>query len=101
MNLVRYMCIGVAAVGLSVSAYAAELKVGLKSEPSSIDPYHNLGPNNAFGTHIFSHLVGSDQNQQHYPDLAVSWKPINDTTWNSNLEKMSNGMTAAHSLQMM
>jgi len=88
MNLVRYMCIGVAAVGLSVSAYAAELKVGLQSEPSSIDPhYHNLGPNNGFATHIFGTLVGSDENQQHYPDLAVSWKPVDDTTWEFKLRE--------------
>ena len=63
-------------------------RVGLKSEPSSIDPhYHNLGPNNGFATHIFGTLVGSDENQQHYPDLAVSWKPINDTTWEFKLRK--------------
>ena len=77
-----------AAALFSFSATAAEFTIGLKSEPSSIDPhYHNLGPNNAFSTHIFGTLVGSDQNQQHYPDLAVSWKPISDTTWEFKLRK--------------
>lgn len=88
MKLSHILTAGLISVGMSISAYAAELRVGLQSEPSSIDPhYHNLGPNNAFGTHIFSHLVGSDENQQHYPDLAVSWKPVNDTTWEFKLRK--------------
>ena len=70
----------------TVVSEAAELRVGLKSEPSSIDPhYHNLGPNNGFATHIFGTLVGSDENQQHYPDLAVCWKHVHDTTWEFKL----------------
>ena len=69
-------------------ASAKDLTVGLKSEPSSIDPhYHNLGPNNSFSTHIFDSLVGTDENQQHYPNLAISWKPIDDTTWEFKLRK--------------
>ena len=88
MKLMRLFFIGISAMFISASAFAEELRVGLKSEPSSIDPhYHNLGPNNAFATHIFSSLVGSDENQQHYPDLAVSWEPINDTTWEFKLRK--------------
>lgn len=88
MKLIRFFAIGFAALSISANAIADDIRVGLKSEPSSIDPhYHNLGPNNAFATHIFSSLVGSDENQQHYPDLAVSWKPINDTTWEFKLRK--------------
>ena len=71
MNMLRLFTLGMAAMLISANAMAAELRVGLKSEPSSIDPhYHNLGPNNAFATQIFSSLVGSDENQQYYPDLA-------------------------------
>ena len=88
MKLTRIITIGIAAIGLSFAANAADLRVGLQSEPSSIDPhYHNLGPNNGFATHIFGALVGSDENQQHYPDLAVSWKPIDDTTWEFKLRQ--------------
>ena len=88
MKFSRFLAVSIAAIGLSVSANAADLRVGLKSEPSSIDPhYHNLGPNNGFATHIFGTLVGSDENQQHYPDLATSWKPVNDTTWEFKLRK--------------
>ena len=69
-------------------AFSENLKIGIKGEPSSIDPhYHNVGPNNMFGNNIFSHLVGQDENQQAIPDLATSWKPINDTTWEFKLRK--------------
>ena len=88
MTVLRLFSLGIAAMLFSATAMAAELRIGLKSEPSSIDPhYHNLTPNSAFATHIFSTLVGSDENQQHYPDLAVSWEPINDTTWEFKLRK--------------
>ena len=88
MKFIRFCAISFAALSFATSAIAADITVGFKSEPSSIDPhYHNLGPNNAFATHIFGSLVGSDENQQHYPDLATSWKPINDTTWEFKLRK--------------
>ena len=88
MRLIKTFLVLFVSILLSNLSFAKDLTVGLKSEPSSIDPhYHNLGPNNAFATHIFGTLVGSDENQQHYPDLATSWKPINDTTWEFKLRK--------------
>ena len=67
---------------------AAELVIGSKLEPSSIDPhYHNLGPNNAVGRHFFDRLVDTNETQQLGPGLAVSWKAINDTTWEFKLRK--------------
>jgi peptide/nickel transport system substrate-binding protein len=88
MKLKHIITMSVAAIGLSFAANAAELRVGLQSEPSSIDPhYHNLGPNNGFATHVFGALVGSDENQQHFPDLAVSWKPVDETTWEFKLRQ--------------
>ncbi len=75
------------AVPATVSA-AGELTIGLKSEPSSIDPhYHNLGPNNALARVIFDRLIMPDEKQQLRPGLAVSWKPIDDTTWEFKLRE--------------
>ena len=69
-------------------AWAAELRVGLALEPSSIDPhYHNLTPNNAFARHIFDRLVHTDDTQQLGPGLAISWKPTGDTTWEFKLRE--------------
>lgn len=73
---------------LVAPASAAELKIALSSEPTSIDPhYHNLSPNNALATHIFGSLIEQDETQQLKPGLALSWKPINDTTWEFKLRQ--------------
>jgi len=65
---------------------AQELKIGLGSEATSIDPhFHNVGPNNALRKHIFQGLVGNDENQKNVPELAASWKPISDTDWEFKL----------------
>jgi peptide/nickel transport system substrate-binding protein len=70
------------------SVSAAQFVIGSKLEPSSIDPhYHNLGPNNAIARHIFDRLIDTNETQQLGPGLAVSWKAINDTTWEFKLRK--------------
>jgi len=83
---IRLFAIGLAACASIASAKAAELRIALSSEPTSIDPhYHNLGPNNAFSTHIFDSLVIPDNQQKPTPGLAVSWKAVSDTVWEFKL----------------
>lgn len=66
----------------------AELKIGLKAEPSSMDPhYHNLTPNNMMATYTFDKLVKQDNKQNLKPGLAISWKPISELTWEFKLRK--------------
>ena len=75
-------------VALTGAVGAKELTIGLASEPTAMDPhFHNLGPNNAMSTHIFSRLVEMDEKQNLMPGLATSWEPINDTTWEFKLRK--------------
>src|SRR5476649_3037026 len=75
-----------AALPGSVTAGAQELKIGLKTEPSSLDPqYHNLGPNNQIAAHIFDPLIAKDDKQLPIPALATSWKTISDTVWEFKL----------------
>ena len=90
------MKIGRVLLGAAVLALAAgpslaaegTLIIGLKAEPSAIDPhYHNLGPNNSMATHIFSRLIEQDAKQRLMPGLALSWKAINETTWEFKLRK--------------
>lgn len=67
---------------------AQELKIGLSSEPSALDPhYHNLGPNNAMRRHMFDSLILQDEAQQLTPGLATSWKPTDETTWEFKLRE--------------
>ena len=72
----------------ATAAAAQDLRVGLAAEPTAMDPhYHNLSPNNSLLSHIFQSLVGQDERQRMEPELAESWKAINDTTWEFKLRK--------------
>lgn len=82
---------GVVALTAIVAASAAsaeKITIGLASEPTSMDPhFHNLGPNNAISTHIFDRLIMQDEKQRLMPGLALSWKPVDDLTWEFKLRK--------------
>lgn len=78
---------GILAFGVGVAS-AEKLTIGLASEPTAMDPhFHNLGPNNAMTLHIFDRLVDQDDKQRLIPGLAVSWKPIDDLTWEFKLRE--------------
>ena len=84
--------IGLAALAvttLSGPLQAADIVIGIRSEPSSIDPYfHNLGPNNAMLGHIFDRLNDwTPKMDKMFGRAASSWKAINDTTWEFKLKK--------------
>ncbi|WP_133771903.1 ABC transporter substrate-binding protein [Enterovirga rhinocerotis] len=75
-----------ALAGAACPAAAQELKIGLASEPTSIDPhFHNLGPNNGIRRHIFEGLVSTDDRQTLVPGLAASWRSIDEKTWEFKL----------------
>jgi peptide/nickel transport system substrate-binding protein len=75
-------------LGAAVPSQAKDLKIALASEPTSIDPhFHNLTPNNSLAMHFFDALVIFDEKQRVTPGLAVSWKTIDDLTWEFKLRK--------------
>ena len=75
-----------ASFSFTAGAPAQELKIGLSAEPSAMDPhFHNLTPNNSILKHIFGRLLEQDENQLLKPGLAVSWKALDDTTWEFKL----------------
>jgi peptide/nickel transport system substrate-binding protein len=71
------------------------LKIGLSSEPTSMDPhYHQATPNDAMTSHMFETLVGQDAKMDLIPRLATAWKAVDDTTWEFKLRdgvKFANG----------
>tara|TARA_E500000331_G_scaffold357654_1_gene420218 strand:+ start:1655 stop:3244 length:1590 start_codon:yes stop_codon:yes gene_type:complete len=78
----------VVTIVFAAAVKAQTLRIGLGTEPTSIDPhYHNLGPNNQIAQHFFSRLIEQDEKQRLMPGLAKSWKAINDTTWEFKLRK--------------
>lgn len=88
MTFTRITVVAVAALGTTFGATAQELTIGLKAEPSAIDPhYHNLGPNNQIRHHMFESLVWQDENQRLSPMLATSWTATDETTWEFKLRE--------------
>jgi peptide/nickel transport system substrate-binding protein len=86
MKTIRHLL--AAALLAAGAANAQDLRIGLASEPTAMDPhFHNLSPNNSMLSHVFEALVGQDEMQRHRPALAESWRAIDDTTWEFKLRK--------------
>jgi peptide/nickel transport system substrate-binding protein len=72
----------------AVGAKEREVAIGLKAAITSIDPhYHNLTPNNSMLRQIYEPLIANDSNQKLVPALAVSWKALDDLTWEFKLRR--------------
>jgi peptide/nickel transport system substrate-binding protein len=78
-----------------VLATAQELKLGLKSEPTAMDPqFHALTTNIQIVQHVFEGLVAIGADLQLRPQLALSWQNISDKVWEFKLRpgvKFSDG----------
>ncbi|MCL2893701.1 ABC transporter substrate-binding protein [Brenneria tiliae] len=67
-------------------AYGADLNIGLATSTTSMDPqFYVGGANSSMARNIFDGLVVQDEKQQIAPALAVSWKIIDDKTWEFSL----------------
>jgi peptide/nickel transport system substrate-binding protein len=88
MSLIRWAgaVLTAAAVWVVLPAAAQELRIGLKAEPSSLDPqYQNIAANNEIALQLFDPLVARDDKQRPVPALALSWKAVSDTMWEFKL----------------
>ncbi len=75
-------------VAFAITAHAAELRIGLAADVTSLDPHYlNVAPNNNAAWHVFDALVHVDANARLVPGLAVSWRAIDPTTWEFKLRK--------------
>ena len=81
-SLMLALC-GVFAV---VPAGAADLRIGLSADVTTIDPHHMPSqPNLAVGYHVFDALTHVDEKARIIPGLAVSWRTLDSTTWEFKL----------------
>jgi peptide/nickel transport system substrate-binding protein len=65
-----------------------ELRVAIPWTPENLDPTMNLSSIRAqIGVSLFDSLVGRDRDGKIVPELAESWKLLNDTTWQFKLRK--------------
>jgi peptide/nickel transport system substrate-binding protein len=73
---------------LGPAAEAQQLKIGLASEPTSIDPqFYATGVNEEVSRHFFDPLVLTDEHQRLLPGLAESWRTVDPTTWEFQLRR--------------
>lgn len=71
---------------LAPNANAQTLTVGVRAGPESIDPHFSASGTHAEALkHVFDTLVWSGDGLTLEPRLAVSWKAIDDTTWEFKL----------------
>ena len=68
-------------------AAAADLRVGVRVDPT-LDPHVNyLAPNIAIWRHIFEPLVTLDATEHAQPALAESWRLVNEHEWEFKLRQ--------------
>ena len=80
----RALCAAVLAC--AAVAHAQELRIGLSSNPGTVDPhFQNNDAVSAVVSHAYETLVALDPDTHLVPALAVSWRAINDTTWEFKL----------------
>ena len=89
MNRLGFAILATLALGGPTAALAQEvLTIGVRSEAATLDPHWTqLSADLQLQEHIFEHLVDLDSASQPAPGLALSWAPINDTTWEFKLRQ--------------
>ncbi|MEO5692505.1 MAG: ABC transporter substrate-binding protein [Usitatibacter sp.] len=83
---IKSLIVGLAVMAAVVHPAAAQsITVGVKADPT-VDPHFlYLAPNIAFARHMFDRLVDTDAKSQPVPGLAVSWKALDEKTWEFKL----------------
>ena len=65
-----------------------ELRVAIPWTPENLDPTMNLASiRAAVGASLFDSLVGRDADNKLVPELAESWRTVDDTTWQFKLRR--------------
>ena len=95
----RLLAAAVAAT-LSGMTSAADLRIGFKAEVTSADPHVLGAANRSVWMNVYDSLIGQDEKLHPVPQLALSWKAIDDKQWEFKLRpgvKFHNGepMTAS------
>jgi peptide/nickel transport system substrate-binding protein len=79
---------GLALAAALGAAAAADLRIGLSADVTSIDPHFvNITPNNNVAWHVFEALTHVDADARLVPGLAESWRAVDPTTWEFKLRR--------------
>ncbi|MBO1077163.1 ABC transporter substrate-binding protein [Roseomonas marmotae] len=85
MKMLPRLALGLSML-LSAPAMAQDLRIGIQSPPSTLDPHWLLNLSNTGALrNIYETLVTRDARMQLKPGLAQSWRVLDDTTWEFRL----------------
>ncbi len=86
MRILGAICFMIGLVLAAAGASAADLRIGVASEVTTLDPhFFHLTSNTEIHKGIYSGLVTQAADMKVIPDLAVSWRTIDDTHWEFRL----------------
>ncbi len=86
MHGLKGLCLAFCLALAGAGASAADLKIGVASEVTTLDPhFFHLTSNTEIHKGIYSGLVTQDADMKVVPDLAASWRTIDDTHWEFKL----------------
>src|ERR1700722_16824295 len=86
MRWFRAICLALCVAVFSSAVWAADLRIGVASEVTTLDPhFFHLTSNTEIHKGIYSGLVTQDANMKVVPDLAMSWRTLDDTHWEFKL----------------
>jgi len=68
------------------AAHAADLRIGMAADVTSLDPHHiNIGSNLSALWHLYDALTHVNADARVIPGLALSWRTVDATTWEFKL----------------
>ncbi|MEO1105775.1 MAG: ABC transporter substrate-binding protein, partial [Pseudomonadota bacterium] len=71
-----------------VAAFAADATIGIRTEPSSVDPHFSyVATSKAAVTNIFDTLIMRNKDLELTPSLATEWTYLGDNTWEFKLRE--------------
>jgi peptide/nickel transport system substrate-binding protein len=86
MRWFRVICLALCVAATGPAVWAADLRIGVASEVTTLDPhFFHLTSNTEIHKGIYSGLVTQDANMKVVPDLAMSWRTLDDMHWEFKL----------------
>jgi peptide/nickel transport system substrate-binding protein len=74
------------AMGAASPTFSQTVGIGLAADVTSVDPhYHIYSPNQNIADHVFNRLIERNDQLRMIPGLALSWKPVDELTWEFKL----------------
>ncbi|MDP2706471.1 MAG: ABC transporter substrate-binding protein, partial [Burkholderiales bacterium] len=84
----RIVAAVIALLACIFTAAAADLRIGLSADVTSLDPHYLAAqPNINIGWHVFDALTRVDERARLIPGIATSWRAVDATTWEFKLRK--------------